>query len=300
MKLRRTLPALTIAVLPALALAACTSGQETDPETEQPVALSLVTETSETYQALTAIYASQLEARGYEITVLDPVDDPSAQVADGKADLAITGAGQAARALQSQGQGSASSDAALTRDESAQLISQAAGDSFRALDASPGDLGWTLVMSRAEISLESVEDLNQVAQKCEDVRFAAPAAAAAALREGLEAAGCASPAVQDEEPAKLAGDLRTANVDAVVLSQADAVISDEGFVPVQGAAALFDSEPVLPLAGTSVLESKANNVVNEVTRALDQEALIAVDRMIHGAEAYTPQQVAQRWKWLAQ
>ncbi|WP_346922401.1 glycine betaine ABC transporter substrate-binding protein [Glutamicibacter creatinolyticus] len=300
MKRRKVLPVLCTGAVLVLGLSACTGNPQDPAPPTEAVELLMATHSEPTYRALGAIYADQLEQKGYQVTLLDPVADPAAQVLAGQADLVITSAGTAAHQVAPARPDTKNTDSAvLSREQSAKMIVGALPENVRALDASPGDLGSVLVMSRAQLALQDVEDYKELAQKCPSLKLAAPQASATLLREGLDGANCSAAKVEATTADRLPGMLRNAEVDGVVLSQADALIADEGFVAVAGTEALFDSEPVLVLGDADVDEGAAR-AINEVTAKLDEDTLTAVSRMTHGTEPASAEDVAERWQWLSQ
>lgn len=316
MEIRKLIPAVCLSTL--LALSACTSAPEPEPETTTAQELRVVTETTAMYRALGAVYAAQLEDRGYRVTVLEPNAHPAQLVRDGQAEVAIGPATSYARGLEPSNEPSTSAsdpandetsdpaadaasdpadDGVLSREEIIELLAGEPAEQFSALEVSPGDLGQVLVMSPAQLTLNEVENLDEVIAACQDIEFAAPAAAQEPLQKALEAADCPTTALLPADAGDPAELLRTGQAAAVVLSRTRALIPDEGFIPIPGSAEIFDSEPVLGLVAAE-LDAEVGATVAEVTASLNDETLTAVNRMVQGPDAAAVEDIARHWEWL--
>lgn len=295
MELRKLIPALPLTLL--LAVSSCTADPDPEPQPTAEQELRLATENTGMYRALGAVYAAELEEQGYRVSVLEPVNNPVAQLLDGHADLAI-GSGTEYLQTLSDDPG-ATTDEVLSREEIASLLVKSEETEFAAVEISPGDMGQLLVMSAAQMTLTEVSNLQELLNACADLEFAALPAAQSALKNALEQAQCEPTQVltdQATDPAEL---LRRGEVQAAVLSGTRALINDEGFVPVPDSAALFPSEPVLGfLAAQS--EPQVLNTVAEVTAALNNETLTAVNRLVEDPDPAAPEDVARHWQWLSQ
>lgn len=300
MELRKAIPALPMA-LSVMLLGACTAAPEPAPQSSAPVELSLATDSAPMYQALAAVYERELENAGFQVSILDPADNALQQVREGAADLAVTAAtadlGEPAAVAPESSAGTSPTDA-LTREQIPDLLTDGQATDAGRIELSPGDLGAVVMMSRAEMALAGIEDFSDLAANCQKVSFAAPPPADRMLHTALEQAQCTEPvsAIEDADPADL---LRRGQADAVAMSRASAMIPDEGFIAVPGSAAVFDSAPVITL-GAPELPDEAEKVISRTTAALTDETLLAVDRIVRGPQAATPQQVAAHWPWLAQ
>ena len=308
MELRKLLPALPLTVL--LALGACTAAPENAADSSGQPELVLAGDADPMYRALAGVYARELEADGFQVTVLDPAADPVDQVRDGQADLAVTAASSFLAARVAADDADDADDAentdddgnpatALTREEVTRLATSGQDEEFSGIEISPGDLGQLLVMSRADIALNKIEDVSDLLAQCQDLSFAAAPEAAPQLREALDAADCPPEAVTgsgEQDPAEL---LREADAQAVALSRNRAMIADEGFIAVPSSAGLFNSEPVLAF-GTTDLDPAAQGILATVTAALTDDTLRAVNRMVQGPEPASVDDVARHWQWLIQ
>ncbi|MFJ2620657.1 glycine betaine ABC transporter substrate-binding protein [Glutamicibacter sp. NPDC087344] len=300
MKLRHTTTALALASCAlALPLAGCTSpGQQSPAEPSREVSLRIAPAVDPTGQALAHVYGDALENLGYTITFTEPSADPFALVADEEADLAIDTA-PAAISLLPAGSDPRGEDQVLSADEAKKLpgLINDAGLGFSAATPSEGTAGQTLVLAAAQAVEHSIDSLATLAAACGELSVVTDSAPTAGLRTALEQAGCAEPSFRTVDTEQLHDELRSAVDRVVVLQAQDAVIGDEGFKTIDGSEKLFDAALYLPLAGPAV-DRDALDGINEVTRTVNTDALIGLNRIVSGEEAMSPQDAAARWRWI--
>ncbi|PRA06166.1 hypothetical protein CQ019_01800 [Arthrobacter sp. MYb229] len=273
MNLAKITTAGALALAATLTLSACTSQSPEPVEESKGIELSLSAGTDPTQRALGKIYADALRAAGYQVTELQPSTDPYQQVLDGNADVA------------------------LAESTAAELRAATAGTAAHSLASSGTNGSAVLVMSAAEAKHHAVDSVPSLAAACPELSFIGAQPASDQLLEALEDAGCAKPEVKTVAAEQLPGQLRASLDRVLVLSAADAIIGDEGFYIVPGSEEIFADAPLVPLAGAD-LDEPAQNVVDQVSEQLDQEALIGINRMVSGADALDPETAATRYKLL--
>ncbi|QRQ77588.1 hypothetical protein [Glutamicibacter protophormiae] len=302
MKFPHTTPARTLALAAcvlALPLAGCTNPpQDAGTEPSRDVALRIAPAADPTGQALAHVYGDALEKLGYTISFAKPSQDPYRQVADGAADIAIDTA-PAAIGLLPADLDPRGEDQRLSGDEAKALVGLVndAELGFTALPLSEGDADAVMVLSGAEAIEYSIDSVASLAAACSELAFVSAAASTAGLDSALAGAGCADPVFRTVDAAKLHDELRASVGRVVVLERQDAVIGDEGFSMVDGSSELFDAAPYLALAGDAVDRDAADGL-NQVTRQMNQQALIGLNRMVSGPDAMAPEDAAQRWRWI--
>ena len=259
-----------------LSLTACTGG-DPDPVTQSKnISISVASGTSATELTLGTIYAEALRSAGYQVTASEPSAAPYRQVLDGHADLAIS-----------------------TADGSTVEGFKTADPAVRVLPQSDALSTPVLVMSAAEATSHGVDSVPSLAANCQKLKIIGVAPQTPALDEALAAAGCAKPRYQTVAAAQLANQLRASLNRVVILDSADAIIGDEGFEIIEGSDKIFDAKAVVPLAAAG-LDQDAQDLVNSVTKKIDQTSLIGINRMVSGVDALDPQTAAGRFKILTQ
>ncbi|HAY42608.1 MAG TPA: hypothetical protein DCY59_03240 [Micrococcaceae bacterium] len=269
-----TFGALALAV--TLSLTACTGG-DPDPVTQSKnISISVASGTSATELTLGTIYAEALRSAGYQVTESEPSGNPYQQVLGAEADLAIS-----------------------TADSSTVDGFRTADPAVRALQQSDALSTPVLVMSAAEATSHGVDSVPSLAANCQKLEIIGVAPQTPALTEALADAGCTKPRFKTVPAAQLANQLRVSLNRVVVLDSADAIIGDEGFKIIEGSEKIFDAKAVVPLAAAE-LDQDAQNLINSVTKKIDQTALIGINRMVTGADALDPAAAAGRFKILTQ
>ncbi|NAZ17296.1 hypothetical protein GT020_14665 [Glutamicibacter soli] len=302
MKFPHATPARTLALAAcalALPLAGCTTPpQDAGTEPSRDVTLRIAPTEDPTGQALAHVYGDALEQLGYTIRFTKPSQDPYRQLAEGAADIAIDTAPEAIGLLPAE-QDPRGEDQLLAGDEAKKLVGLLNDTElgFTALPLTQGDAGAVMVLSGAEATEYSVTSVASLAAACSELTFISAAAPTAGLENALEDAGCAKPVFRTVDAATLHDELRAAVSRVVVLQQHDAVIGDEAFTMVDGSAKLFDAAPYLALAGEAV-DQDAVDGLNQVTRQVNQQALVGLNRMVSGPDAIAPDDAAQRWRWI--
>lgn len=265
-----------LALAGVLSLTACTGGGPAPAEKSKGIEISVASGNTPTGQALGKIYAQALRTAGYQVTEPAAGANPYQQVLDGHSDVAIDKADAAA------------------------IEGFKAGEKpVHPLDASAAISSPVLVMSQAEATFHGVDSVPSLAAACQKLEFVGVQPRSDALHEALTAAGCAKPRYKTVPAAQLATQLRASLNRVLVLDSADAIIGDEGFEVIEGSEDIFEAQPLVPLADER-LEEDAQNVINQVTKKLDQPALIGINRMVTGADALDPKTAANRFKVLTQ
>ncbi|PRB71294.1 glycine betaine ABC transporter substrate-binding protein [Arthrobacter sp. MYb213] len=269
-----TFGALTLAV--TLSLTACT-GADPDPVTQSKnISISVATGTSATELTLGTIYADALRSGGYQVTTSEPSANPYQQVLEGHADLAIS-----------------------TADNTTVEGFKSADPAVHALAQSEAQSTPVLVMSAAEATNHGVDSVPSLAANCQKLEIIGVAPQTETLSNALAAEGCTKPRYKTVPAAQLANQLRAALNRVVILDSADAIIGDEGFEIIEGSEKIFEAKAVVPLAEEN-LDQDAQNLINQVTKKIDQTSLIGINRMVTGTDALDPATAAGRFKILTQ
>lgn len=269
-----TFGALTLAV--TLSLTACT-GADPDPVTQSKnISISVATGTSATELTLGTIYADALRSGGYQVTASEPSANPYQQVLEGHANLAIS-----------------------TADNSTVEGFKSADPAVQALAQSEAQSTPVLVMSAAEATNHGVDSVPSLAANCQKLEIVGVAPQTETLSNALAAAGCTKPRYKTVPAAQLANQLRAALNRVVILDSADAIIGDEGFEIIEGSEKIFEAKAVVPLAEEN-LDQDAQNLINQVSKKIDQTSLIGINRMVTGTDALDPATAAGRFKILTQ
>ena len=269
-----TFGALTLAV--TLSLTACT-GADPDPVTQSKnISISVATGTSATELTLGTIYADALRSGGYQVTASEPSANPYQQVLEGHADLAIS-----------------------TADNTTVEGFKSADPAVHALAQSEAQSTPVLVMSAAEATNHGVDSVPSLAANCQKLEIVGVAPQTETLSNALAAEGCTKPRYKTVPAAQLANQLRAALNRVVILDSADAIIGDEGFEIIEGSEKIFEAKAVVPLAEEN-LDQDAQNLINQVSKKIDQTSLIGINRMVTGTDALDPATAAGRFKILTQ
>ncbi len=295
---RVSFAALAVCAL-SLPLAACTAGgqNEAQPQPSRNITLTIAIPADATSKAVGHVYADALEHQGYTVKIAKSTDAPYEQVAKGQADIAIDTAVHAVKlAPTADPRGE---DGILSIEEAADLVNtinqQDLG--FTASPLSAANAGKVMVISAAEAAEYKIDSVPTAAAACGKLTFVGDAGPSAGLKTALEKAGCAKPQFATEKASALPGTLRTSVDQVVALSAQDALIGDEGFKIIDGSSQLFDAAPYMPLLGKAVDEDAAKSI-KDTTRQLSQEAVIGLNRLAAGPNSVSPQDAANRWKWL--
>lgn len=298
MNLRKTTTVCALGAALLLPLSACTDKPADPSAASKGTTLKLASGNEPVEQALAEVYRSGLEALGYSVTLNEPSAAPYRQVLDGKADLAIDQAGMALE-LAADPAAITGEDQLLSVDEIKQLRTSINDehDDLEALSLSPANSGKTLVMSKASAAIHEIDSLETLAKACQNLEIITDDPEPAALGTGLEAAGCEQPEITSMDTAQLDDELRASVDSAVVLSEGNAVISDEGFYSIPDSATLFNAEPYMAVAAQGV-DEKARGEVDRITSEFSQTALLDLNRMVTDPDALGPEQAATRWEWI--
>ncbi|MGP5588350.1 glycine betaine ABC transporter substrate-binding protein [Glutamicibacter ardleyensis] len=269
-----TFGALTLAV--TLSLTACTGGDPDPVAQSKNISISVASGTSATELTLGTIYAEALRSAGYQVTESESSANPYQQVLDGHADLAIS-----------------------TADHTTVEGFKTADPAVRALQQSDAQSTPVLVMSAAEATSHGVDSVPSLAANCQKLEIIGVAPQTESLSSALDAEGCTKPRYKTVPAAQLANQLRASLNRVVILDSADAIIGDEGFEIIAGSEKIFEAKTVVPLAEDQ-LDQEAQNLINSVTKKIDQTSLIGINRMVSGVDALDPQTAAGRFKILTQ
>lgn len=147
-----------------------------------------------------------------------------------------------------------------------------------------------------EVGVEGEEetDLDQLASDCGDLVFGASKELPDA--PGLLAAvyDCDPDELRTEDENTLVELLITAEIDAALLTTSHPGAADHALVSVDDVRRAFPEDQYAPVISSRVVED-VPGVVQEISEALDDEAMLTIRRLIYGDDALEPEDAATYW-----
>ena len=314
---RRRLPWLAGALAAALLTASCTGPspvQVSQSSTERQ--LEVGSGETATEQGLAHILVGALEDAGIDARFRGTAAAPGRAVIQGDADAALLGSTDLLQLLTDAGPAVLDSTAtpggpassAETAPVEDGLSAAQTMDKLRALKlkdlavlppAAADDRG-VLAVTAATAERYGLRSLNDIGRSCPELAFGAPASfvlSGTGAKDLDHEYGCAPKPLIILEPANdallmgLLGD----RVQAAQLDAGDASIPDNALVPLDDPKTLFPAQQFTPLITTRDLGQDTIDVINAVTRKLDQEQLVDINRAVSGPDALDPKTAADYW-----
>ncbi len=148
--------------------------------------------------------------------------------------------------------------------------------------------------SAAELDEEESPGLAGLEEQCEDLRFG-HREGLPALSEALEDAyGCEPAALEAGEEDELIDQLIRAETDVVLLTSSHPGAEEHALVELSDTDRAFPQDQYAPLIAAD-LEEQAPEVLEEISEALDDEAITVLRRLLHGEDALSPEEAARYW-----
>ncbi|GAA4376907.1 glycine betaine ABC transporter substrate-binding protein [Paeniglutamicibacter cryotolerans] len=314
---RRRLPWLAGALAAALLTTSCTGPspvQVSQSSTERQLEIS--SGETATEQGLAHILVGALKHAGIDARFHGTAAEPGRTVIDGGADAALLGstgllhlltdAGDAVLEPQATpGGSSAAPDTAGVADglSAAQTMDKLRAMALKDLAVLPpaaADDREVLAVTAATAERYGLRSLNDIGRFCPELAFGAPASFVLAGTGAKDLAGdygCTPESLRALEPADdaLLIGLLDDRVQAALLDAGDASIPDNALVPLDDPKMLFPAQQFTPLVTTRDLGQDAIDTINAVTRKLDQEQLVEINRAVSGPDALDPKTAADYW-----
>lgn len=315
----RRLSLLAAALATALLTSACTGSspvQVSQTSTEREVRIA--SGESATEQGIARILVGALSRAGVEARYAGPSATPGQSVIDGTADAVVLGSTQLLRMLNDAGDavleaqptpapattpGATAQDRpeiGLSATQTMDRLNALALKDLAVLPPAGADERGVLTVSAATAERYGLRSLNDIGAFCPELVFGAPAAVV--LDRAVPAAlsgdyGCTPQGMVPLSPlddALLLGLLED-RVQVALLDSGDASISDNGLVNLDDPKMIFPAQQLTPLVTTKDLGQDTIDTINAVTRKLNQEQLVSINRSVSGPDALDPETAAGYW-----
>lgn len=311
-QLKHRLPWLAAALTATLLTAACTGPspvQVSQPTTERQ--LEVVSGESATERSLAHILAGALKHAGVEARVSAAAANPADEVIKGAADATMIGSTDLLTELRAAGSSvleSPGSETGAAADPAPTgLTAQQTLDRLRALQlkdlavlpSAAADDRTVLTVSAATAERFGLRSLNDLGVSCPELAFGAPgeivmSGAPKALADDYSCAP-ASLIALDPLDGSLLNALLTDRIQVALLDSGAASIPDNALVRLEDPKSIFPAQQLTPLLTTKDLGQDAIDAINQLTRKLDQEQLIDLNRTVSGPDALDPKTAADYW-----
>lgn len=159
---------------------------------------------------------------------------------------------------------------------------------------------------RSAVHLTSITEADFVAESDEELSLEALAAQCSELTVGVRSGSTASQDrleevydcqpqqwVVEDEDALIQG-LITAEIDAALMTSSHPGVAEHALTSLEDTQRAFPHDQYAPVIASRIAGS-VPGVVDDISSALDDEALSTLRRLIHGDQGLTPQQAAEYW-----
>ena len=320
---RRLLPALTLAA--GLLLTSCSDPPPPAPEptgAQLERAWRIAVGSDPLDQTIAELYAQALNAHDVPAVAVEDEDDESTALAvalvqqeseqstsevddDDRYEVVVARTAQLAEALDAEGY----SQLTVPREEDDLGPAEAPGGLTELIDAQlqqaelmePGAAVARSAMlittaTEAELELEAEDDasIGDLAADCAELTLGVRSGLTN-VEDLLEEAYDCSPAdvVFDDEDALISA-LITAEIDAALITESHPGAEEHALTPLADSRRAFPHNQYAPLVASRVAEDMPP-VVDEISAALDEDALLMLRRLIAGDRALSPPDAAEYW-----
>ncbi|WP_166429927.1 glycine betaine ABC transporter substrate-binding protein [Nesterenkonia sphaerica] len=152
----------------------------------------------------------------------------------------------------------------------------------------------SVTAERAGIEDDDEEDLSALSDECADLVVGVSSAVPGAGSALEETYDCTPEELRSENESTLVELLITAEIDAAVFSASHPSALEHALVSLPDARSAFPQEQYAPVVSLRIADD-VPGVVEEVSQALDDEALVTLRRLIDGDDGLQPEDAATYW-----
>ncbi len=152
----------------------------------------------------------------------------------------------------------------------------------------------TVTAENYEVDAEEETAFDELAERCGELSIGVTGSLPDAAPLLNETYGCAPAEIHAGREDELIELLITAEIDAALMTSSHPDVDDHALVTVTDARRAFPQDQYAPLVSSRIAE-EVPGVVEDISLALDDEALLTLRRLIHGEDALEPEDAAVYW-----